>query len=161
MCLYLSVKAAEAKMKVVYITTVKEISTQRIDDMLSKYSKEKRLEIINNIYFKHLDGLNFDSYFPLNLEQDVISENIAMVVIDSFTGLVDTRFIDHNNIVDYLARSTYMKEYFILIIFRKIAEIKKLLWNYNLFFFAINNVTTDINNNNVTSNNLFRKLNLL
>jgi hypothetical protein len=66
-----------------------------------------------------------------------IKENeVKLIIIDSFTALADYEFVTENNEIDYFARKEFITT--------KIRAFKKLIFEYNLFFILVNNVSSKI-----------------
>jgi RecA/RadA recombinase len=122
---------------VLYLTTVKKLSTKRLEQIIDSLnlSNIERKILMSKIDIRNIEASEFDN-FMLQIEEIIFKNKIKMIIIDSIAGLCDVQFINENNEVDYVGRAMFLK--------RILNQLKQLIYNYNLFFIVTNNVKADI-----------------
>jgi RecA/RadA recombinase len=122
---------------VLYLTTVKKLSTKRLEQIIDNLnlSNIERKILMSKIDIRNIEASEFDN-FMLQIEEIIFKNKIKMIIIDSIAGLCDVQFINENNEVDYVGRAMFLK--------RILNQLKQLIYNYNLFFIVTNNVKADI-----------------
>lgn len=167
------VKAALLGLNSLYLSVNHNFPSKRLKDFLFDVPNNQISEITNKRIF-HFSFFSFAEFndFYQNLQDYIYKYSINLVFIDSIASLVETEFTDNNNNLDMEKRNNYLTRYFDYLKFLRLLnenetciisftnKARDLIYQYGLFFFIVNNMRDDFNENSNLNNTSFPVPNL-
>jgi RecA/RadA recombinase len=126
---------------VLYITTNQKFSRTRLNQIINYYSENSGY-YQQDLFSRFLcQDLSFENYEDVtrDIEETVKKAKYGMIVIDTITGLAQFENFQEKTMTGYYEKKKFISDQFDM--------FKKLIRNYNMFIFLVNDVRTNLENN--------------
>lgn len=119
--------------RILYITTNKVFSEERIDQIIKSNVEREDLRDITRDNIVYLEAKTVESYDAILSQMDnpIADKKFSAFFLDDMTSLADEKTIEQDNLHD---RQQFLD--------RQIIYLRELVFQYDIFVFVVNSVTT-------------------